>query len=142
MRGQKEVAEVLQVYLKKPSDHLVPSSPSPDVAETPVVVPDFRSNDGWTLMSETHVAHTLSNEQLGYKLTDVFDFRASERIRIVNNIATNRDQIETCSFDVIADKTILEEAFNELSARGGKADARGIHGGIQKAAAKLRSPEN
>lgn len=135
-RGEAEIAELVKPYIKK-EDFGLTLPPAPPETKTEEEAPKMGA--GWTYLGEQQVARVLTNSALGYKLTDVFDFAARERIRIVNNLETKRDQVETVSFDVIADKGILEAAFVALRAVGGTADHSAIAGGLHKAV-KLQPP--
>ena len=126
--GYIEMAEMLKPFMKKASElfELPPVPAQPDV-------PAFAPADGWELMSPAQVAHTAVGAKAGYKVTDVFNFASRERIRIINNLDTKRDQVETKTFDELAGTGVLEDAFKALTRLGGKADAQSIGGGLQKA---------
>lgn len=131
-----EIADILKPYMRAAREEFdLPPAPAARVPELrqPAALPE-----GWVKLGAQQVARSLGHEQLGYRLTDVFDFAARERIRIVNNMATRQDHVETVSFDSLPDKGLLEDALKNLRALGGTADEAAIHGGPAKP--KLPSP--
>ncbi|MDE1151754.1 MAG: ankyrin repeat domain-containing protein [Micavibrio sp.] len=80
------------------------------------------ASDSWKLVNTQSVAHLSAMDDLGYKITDVFNFASRERIRIVNNLKTRADNVETTSFDELRDGAQLQEAYQKLIALGGTAD--------------------
>ena len=116
-REHPEVAELLEPYMKKVVDLAVENDLKPPAApDTPA---------GWVKLSDTEIARSATHAALGYRLTDIFNFAERERIRIVNNLATKADQVQTTSFDDFADRTAIETARQELLKRGGSAPADG-----------------
>lgn len=91
----------------------------------------------WSLVNETLVARNVVAKDIGYRLTDIFDFHSRERIRIVQNLETKQDKVETTAFADIAEKTALQAAFEALTRLGGKAEPPS---GIDKPA-KLQPPQ-
>lgn len=91
----------------------------------------------WKLLSPTDIARVVADERIGYKLTDIFNFGARERIRIVCNLQTRTDTVETRSFADLPDKGQLEEAFRALKAAGGTADAACLDPLMKPAVVKL-----
>ena len=77
-------------------------------------------------MNDQAVALLSTMDEFGYKITDVFNFASRERIRIVNNLKTRADNVETTPFDNLADRTQVEEAYKFLIALGGRADAASL----------------
>ena len=73
----------------------------------------------WKLVSEHSVAHVSEMTDIGYKLADVFNFATRERIRIINNLKTKADQIETTSFMDLSDRKQLDDARAALERLGG-----------------------
>jgi hypothetical protein len=110
-RSHPEVAELLEPYMKKVVDFAVEHNLK---TEQPAEKPE-----GWAVLSPQQIARTETHAQLGYRLTDIFNFRDRERLRIVNNLATKADQVESRSFDDFADKASIETARLALQARGG-----------------------
>lgn len=85
----------------------------------------------WKMLSTQKVAHIMVETDIGYKITDVFNFESRDRTRIVQNLETKAETIETKSFDDIADKTPLETACEKLKQLGGQADAGSIYATLQ-----------
>jgi len=75
----------------------------------------------WKLVGPESVAHQSGMEELGYKITDVFNFSSRERIRIVNNLKTRADSVTTVSFNDLGDTRQIEEALEALKRLGGTA---------------------
>ncbi|TAL28226.1 MAG: ankyrin repeat domain-containing protein [Alphaproteobacteria bacterium] len=94
----------------------------------------------WKLVSEHSVAHVSEMPDIGYKLADVFNFETRERIRIVNNLKTKADHIETMAFSELPDRKQLDDARAALVRLGGAADESALH---EKAIprARLAPPE-
>lgn len=111
-RKHPEVAELLSPYMKKVVDFAVEHNLK---TETPVE----KAPEGWMVLSSQQIARAETHAELGYRLTDIFNFRDRERVRIVNNLATKADQVQTASFDDFTDKTAIEAARDELLRRGG-----------------------
>jgi hypothetical protein len=125
VRQMPEVAEAIAPYMKK--------------AEINRAETDAPANrDGWRALSESQVAHVESHKALGYRVTDIFNFRARERIRIVHNLETRADQAASLSFDDVADKASLEEARAELLRLGGSAPAEIPAEGLRKSAVLVK----
>jgi hypothetical protein len=123
-RKAPEVAELLSPYMKKVVELAQEKNLAvPETAERP---------KGWTLLSPQQIARTETHEQLGYRLTDIFNFRARERVRIVTNLETKADQVASLSFDDITDKTQLEDARQELVRQGGNAPEQAVFNVLHK----------
>ena len=114
VRKSPEVAEILAPYMKdvnelaREKDLKIPEAPVAPAAPA-----------GWTVLSPQQIARIETHAELGYRLTDIFNFRDRERVRIVNNLATKADQVETRAFDDFTDTTVLETARHVLQSRGG-----------------------
>ncbi len=88
--------------------------------------PEKPKHGEWKLVNDQAVALLSTMDEFGYKITDVFNFASRERIRIVNNLKTRADNVETTPFDNLADRTQVEEAYKFLIALGGRADAASL----------------
>lgn len=104
------VVELLE-SLKKPVAAALPPAP--------VAPPE----NEWKLLNPDTVAKVCDVGGVGYKITDVFNFAAGERIRIVNNLKTKADHIESTPFEKLSDQRQLDEAREALQALGGNHDA-------------------
>jgi hypothetical protein len=94
----------------------------------------------WKLVSEHSVAHVSEMTDIGYKLADVFNFETRERIRIINNLKTKADHVETTGFAELSDHKQLDDARAALLRFGGTADEEARHDkAIPKA--RLTPPE-
>ena len=117
-RKAPEVAELLAPYMKKVVEL---------AQEKNLKVPDAAPEPpgGWMKLSDCEIARSVTHAALGYRLTDIFNFEERERIRIVNNLATRADQVQSVSFDDFTDRAAIESARQELLKRGGSAPAEG-----------------
>jgi len=113
--GHKEVVDLLLGFKRAQAVKTIPAAP-----EQPKQI---TADEKWKLTSESCVAQVLDMKDLGYKITEVFNFASRERIRIVNNLKTKADHVETTPFTALPDRAQLQEAFNALKSLGGKADA-------------------
>ncbi len=123
-RGHTEIVEMLKNYKK----------PQPAIVAAPAVVETSKhdAEAKWKLASADSVAQVCEMKDLGYRITEVFNFASRERIRIVNNLKTKADNVETTSFDSLPDRAQLEEAFAALKKLGGKADPKSVDGKMTK----------
>ncbi len=108
-----EVVELLQAH-KKPAPALAPQA-APAVEQKPAATSD------WKLLNNETVAKVCDVGGVGYKITDVFNFASGERIRIVNNLKTKADHVETTPFAKLTDQRQLDEARGALESLGGNA---------------------
>jgi ankyrin repeat protein len=112
-----DIVKLLEPYMIDPLSLLQDSLPKP--AEKPSE--EKTIGDRWDLLAEDTIAHVFATGETGYRITEIFNFSAAERLRIVQNIASNNDHIETKSFDDLGAEG-LQKAFVALKARGGQAD--------------------
>lgn len=110
-QGRHEAVIGLITGAQKKSE---PTAPAPK--------PPVQATDGWKLVSPHSVAHVSEMTDIGYKLSDVFNFQSRERIRIVNNLKTRADHIETTSFADLPDQKQLGDAYAALIRLGGEPD--------------------
>lgn len=129
--GHKDIVELLQ-------ERMAPK-PAPDRAPEPVAEPaparpvaallrarPEDSNERWKLVSSHSVALVTEMKELGYRITEIFNFESRERLRIVNNLKTKADNVEATAFAQLPDRAQLEEAFNAFTRQGGRADASAL----------------
>lgn len=108
------VVELLEAH-KKPVVAALPPAP--------VVAPVAPAENDWKLLNPDTVAKVCDVGGVGYKITDVFNFASGERIRIVNNLKTKADHIESTPFEKLADQRQLDEARDALQSLGGRHEA-------------------
>lgn len=75
--------------------------------------------NGWKKMDDQRIAHVSTETAIGYRLTDIFNFRLRERLRIVQNLETRVETMETTAFESMADRGMLEQARQQLLHMGG-----------------------
>jgi len=116
-QGKHDALVDLLTVLQKRAEQL--KNPPKAIEPAPAPKP---ADDSWKLVNAQSVAHLSGMDALGYKITDVFNFASRERIRIVNNLKTRADNVETTSFDDLRDNAQVQEAFAKLKELGGNAD--------------------
>jgi hypothetical protein len=109
----EKVVELLAATQKK---QLEQAPPPPPKEPQPPRQPE------WKLVSPHSVAHVSEMTDIGYKLADVFNFESRERIRIINNLKTKADHIETTAFTELPDQKQIGDAYAALLRLGGTAD--------------------
>ena len=124
--SHKDVVGMLEAAAKKPAPKTIEAAPLPAAAAP--------ANDDacWSLVTKQSVAHVSTVEAAGYKISDVFNFSSRERIRIVNNLKTKADNVETTSFDDLPDSKQVKEAYAALTRLGGTADPAAAEGRLNK----------
>jgi len=125
---RSDIVKLLEPYMVDPLSLLQDGLPAP--AEKPAAE-NKPAGDRWDLLAEDTVAHVFAAGETGYRITEIFNFSAAERLRIVQNAANNHDYIETKSFDEIAVEGV-QKALAALVEKGGHADAAVLkRGGVQ-----------
>ena len=100
-----------------------------------------KAYDPWKLLAPDKVAVTNVERQIGYQMTEVFNFAARTYTQISQNLATKSEAVAVKTFDDFTDKTSLERAFNELQRLGGKADPASVAGPVvEKSRPGLKLP--
>ncbi len=78
---------------------------------------------GWKKTSPHEIALVSDKPAIGYRMTEIFNFRAAHYTHIASNLATAAESQSQRSFDTFGDAVVLREAMQELLARGGEVDA-------------------
>lgn len=78
-----------------------------------------QNGEGWEMLSPVRIAHVVTDTQTGYRLTDVYNFAARERLRICHNLETRADTIETTPFASMPETAMLQLAADALTQAGG-----------------------
>jgi ankyrin repeat protein len=86
--------------------------------------------DPWKLLAADKVAFSKTEKQIGYQITEVFNFAARTYTQISQNLTTRSEAVAVKTFDEFDDKTGIERAFNELQRLGGKAERETIAGPV------------
>jgi hypothetical protein len=127
--GKSENRYLLNFYLTKDDSSVREQQPKHEEAvaapmPVPVKAAAEESADVWAMPAVSIVTRTSRNSIPGYKVTEIFNFAASERsyTKIARNLETNAEALETKGFDEFSDKTLLEQAYAEFTRAGGKAD--------------------
>jgi uncharacterized protein len=119
-QNHAEVVELLKPLTQSPRQPL-----QIEAAEEPG--PQDES-EVWKKLPGERIARIASEEAIGYRITEIFNFSARERTTLYQNLDTRAETVETRTFDQIGDKAALEEALAELKKRGGAADIGSING--------------
>jgi len=82
--------------------------------------------DGWQQLDKDKIALVKTEETLGYRVTEIFNFAARERTTLYRNLTTQQETVVIKNFDDITEKAPLEEALAELQKRGGRGSISGI----------------
>lgn len=101
------------------SESPAPSMPPvlPPKIETPVISSPYE----WKKLGPTEIARVSKYEEVGYKITEIFDFAARRCREITHNLATKQDAIPvTKEFSEMMNQEILLEANRELVRQGGE----------------------
>lgn len=133
-RGFRDVVTLLTPYMKDPLAALMPQVAA--LLPAPEKPAALKAGDTWSLLAEDTAAHVFGSGDTGYRITEIFNFSARERTRIINNLQTKADDIKTVSFDDIAETSALAAALDQLQRLGGKADTDRI-----QSAARLDKPQ-
>lgn len=85
------------------------------------------ADEPWALLGEDRIAHTTVEKQIGYRLTEIFNFSARTYTKIARNLQSGAEGVMEKSFDEFSDKTMIEKAHDNLTRLGGVADRNLIH---------------
>lgn len=88
--------------------------------------------DGWHLTALDEVAHVSDKAAIGYRLTEIFNFKGGVYTRIARNMETGAESQTLRLFDEFGDNTLLVEAQKQLEAKGGEMPAARSIGGLDK----------
>lgn len=77
------------------------------------------SRDGWQILGYEKIARTTTEGKLGYRLTEIFNFKGRTLTTLSHNLKTQGEAVATVSFSSLGDAGVLEEAAQELEKRGG-----------------------
>lgn len=88
--------------------------------------------DGWHLTAPDEIAHVSDKIAIGYRLTEIFNFRGGVYTRIARNLETGAESQTLRLFDEFGDNSLLLEAQKQLTAKGGKMPDARIIGGLDK----------
>jgi ankyrin repeat protein len=100
------------------------------------------TGNDWVLLQPDQVAHVKLEKGIGYKLTEIFNFRARTYTVITQNLETKAEMTVVKGFDDFSDKTLLKDGYKALVRLGGKADENTIYRQIlNKSPSKLPRPE-
>lgn len=97
--------------------------------------------DPWKLLSPDRVAFSTVERELGYKLTEIFNFTARTYTQITHNLSTKAEGVALKTFDEFTDKTPIEKAHKALERLGGTIPEAAITGPIvEKPKRNLKLP--
>ena len=77
---------------------------------------------GWKKTGPHEIALVSDKSVIGYRMTEIFNFRAAHYTHIASNLSTGAESQSQRSFDTFGDAAVLREAMQELLTRGGDVD--------------------
>ena len=92
--------------------------PAPAVAPAPLP-----ATGGWRLTAKDEVSNVTEKPEIGYRLTEIFNFGAGIYTRIARNMQTGAESQSLKFFDEFADRAALDRAQEALVRLGGEAPA-------------------
>lgn len=93
-----------------------------DLADKEPVAADNNAT-GWKKTAAHEIALVSDKVAIGYRMTEIFNFRAAHYTHIAANLTTGAESQSQRSFDTFGDAAALRDAMQELLARGGEVDA-------------------
>lgn len=69
---------------------------------------------GWHRIDADSIAHVRDEAAIGYRLTEIFNFRTQELTRLRRNMATNAESMAVTAFSQVPDPAHIEEAARAL----------------------------
>lgn len=98
--------------------------------ELPAAPAPTSSQPGWHLTAPEEITLVSEKPSVGYRLTEIFNFKARMYIQIARNIQNQAESQTVKFFDEFPDKQLLEEAHQALVQKGGKAAASAVYGPV------------
>ena len=77
---------------------------------------------GWVLTAPHEIALVREKNAIGYRLTEMFNFKTGLYTQIAANVATGAESQSMRSFEEFPDTTLIREAMEELTKKGGAVD--------------------
>lgn len=74
---------------------------------------------GWQKTAADEIAHISEKSAIGYRITEIFNFKAAQYTHIAANIKTGAESQHQRDFADFSETAVLREAMEELLARGG-----------------------
>ena len=115
-------ANRMPLFLAQKGNHLQVAEilkPLTPAVKFKLAAADGQEADSWEKLSAQRIARVTTDEAIGYRVTEIFNFESRDRLRIVHNLETKADQAETRFFDEFPDKAAIEAARAALLERGG-----------------------
>lgn len=115
----QDVVDILAAFQEK----VPPPKPS-----LPKKLAQAQADEGWTKLADDRIARVTTEKEIGYRVTEIFNFAARERTTLYQNMATRAETAVIRNFDDIAEKAPIEEALTVLQQKGGTAKIGSISG--------------
>lgn len=77
---------------------------------------------GWVLTAPHEIALVREKNAIGYCLTEMFNFKTGFYTQIAANVATGAESQSMRAFEEFPDTTLIREAMEELTKKGGTVD--------------------
>lgn len=84
--------------------------------------PAPEKSNGWHKTAVDEIARVTEKEAVGYRLTEMFNFKTGMYTQIAANMTTGAESQSMRSFDEFTDTALIREALAELTRKGGKVD--------------------
>jgi len=78
---------------------------------------------GWQKTAADEIAHIGEKPAIGYRITEIFNFKAAQYTHIAANIKTGAESQHQRDFADFSETAVLREAMEELLKRGGRIEA-------------------
>lgn len=78
---------------------------------------------GWVMTAPHEIALVQEKNAIGYRLTEMFNFKTGLYTQIAANVATGAESQSMRSFEEFPDTTLIREAMEALTKKGGTVDA-------------------
>lgn len=110
-RSEREhnIVRLLDNHMKQSKD----AAPE-DAAERP------EESDGWVLLGAHEVSRVCEKTQIGYRLTEIFNFADQSYTRIAANTVSNAESQSLRFFNEIDNVALIAEAQGQLAKLGGR----------------------
>jgi len=81
-----------------------------------------KDNDGWAMTAPHEIARVRDQEAIGYRLTEMFNFKTGLYTQIAANVATGAESQSMRAFEEFPDTALIREALEMLTKKGGTVD--------------------
>lgn len=119
----EEVMKILKPYRREPDF----SQAQAALEKRVMTAASSPTEENWKKLSGDKIAHVTHERAIGYKLTEIFNFKTRERTQLYQNLETRAETSDTKRFDDLSERAPLEEALRELEKKGGRGSLGPMH---------------